>query len=303
VRDAALGQLDLEAVVGLRARVAERGLGGAAEGRLRRRLIEQRLLGLEGAPGLGADAAERDADVGELAAADLGDDGRRGQGELVRGAIAQLEVMLPAGGAGRGQGDVRDQVARLEDGLTLRRVAGHEKEVADRDGPLALGALHVNDRLQRGERHVHVGRVGGDARLAGAEDGQRAVVAFDGRATRARLALVAGHGVVAEVHAAGALQEVAAGGGHVAQLRRGAGEQRLRQHPVAARDGRMVGEVGVANQRADLQAAVGELLHLVERKPVDVDDQLGALDVELHEVEQGGAAGDEANRRALLRRG
>ncbi len=59
------------------------------------------------------------------------------------------------------------------------------------------------------------------------------LIALDGGAAGAGDALVAGgEGGVHEVVAAGALQEVAAGGGHVAQLRGGSGEQRLREQRV-----------------------------------------------------------------------
>ena len=63
----------------------------------------------------------------------------------------------------------------------------------------------------------------------------------------------------------------------------------------------MPGQVGVAHQRADPQPAVGQPLDLGQRQVIDVDHLLRLLDVELHQVEQGGAAGDEAHFGALLR--
>ena len=61
--------------------------------------------------------------------------------------------------------------------------------------------------------------------LACSEDGVVAVEALDGGAAAAWSALVArGKGGVHEVVAAGALEEIAAGGGHVAELRGGAAE-------------------------------------------------------------------------------
>ena len=62
-----------------------------------------------------------------------------------------------------------------------------------------------------------------------------------------------------------------------------------------------MGQIGVAYQRTDLQPAVGQLLHLGQRQVIDVDHLLRRLHVELHQVEQGGAAGDEAHLGALLR--
>ena len=61
-----------------------------------------------------------------------------------------------------------------------------------------------------------------------------------------------------------------------------------------------MGHVGVACQCSDDQPAVGRSLDLVERKNVDVYDLSGAFDVELHQVNQRGATGNEANFCRLL---
>ena len=45
--------------------------------------------------------------------------------------------------------------------------------------------------------------------------------------------------------------------------------------------------------RADAQAAVGQLLDLVQRKRVDIDQPGRVLDAELHQVDQRRAPGDE----------
>ena len=36
-------------------------------------------------------------------------------------------------------------------------------KLVERQGALAVGAFEMNDRIERGERHAHVGRMGGDA--------------------------------------------------------------------------------------------------------------------------------------------
>ena len=96
------------------------------------------------------------------------------------------------------------------------------------------GPVDLDDGLERRQRHAHVGRVGGDAVLAGAEDRVDAVDAADAPGSRVPgLALVAGRGGVVEVVAARALQQVAAVGRHVAQLRRGAGQDRPGEQRVA----------------------------------------------------------------------
>ena len=77
------------------------------------------------------------------------------------------------------------------------------------------------------------------------------VRAADRGAAAAGLALVAGRRDVLEVDAAGALQRVAAGGGHVAQLAGGAGEQGLGEHRVALADPAVGRELAVGDGGAD----------------------------------------------------
>ncbi len=109
-----------------------------------------------------------------------------------------------------------------------------------------------------------------------AEDGVDAVVALDGGTAGAGDALVAGgEGGVHEVVAAGALKQVAAGGSHVAQLRGGPREQGLGEEGVAADDEGVVGEVGVADEGSDGDAAFGCRGDLGEGEMVDVDEGSG----------------------------
>ena len=129
--------------------------------------------------------------------------------------------------------------------------------------------------------------------FAGAENGMHAIEAGNRGAAAARLALIAGRRGVVEVIAAGALQEIAAGRGHVAQLRRSAGEEGAAQHWIAFGYQRVIGEVGVRHQRADAQAAVIGLLDAFERQVRNVDQPRWPLDVFLHQIDQVGAAGDE----------
>ena len=91
-----------------------------------------------------------------------------------------------------------------------------------------------------------------------------AVLAAAGVAAGAGVAPVAGAGGVLEIGAAGALHQVAADGRGVAQLRRGARQQRLGDQREGGCEGAVVGEVGVADQRADPRAAVGQSLDAVE---------------------------------------
>src|SRR5271166_1276066 len=102
-----------------------------------------------------------------------------------------------------------------------------------------------------------------DAGLASADDGERARVAADRRAAAAGLALVARLVRVIEIRAARALEEVAGGRRLVAQLPRGAGEEGARQEQIVLSHARIGGEVGVAHERSDSQAAVPCRLDLV----------------------------------------
>src|SRR5277367_2946340 len=88
VGDAALGEFDLKSVFALRLRTVQSRLRCLAECFLVYGFAMQRLLCLERAPGLCAYASQGNADKGQLSAADLGHDRRRGKGKLVRGAVA-----------------------------------------------------------------------------------------------------------------------------------------------------------------------------------------------------------------------
>ena len=159
---------------------------------------------------------------------------------------------------GLGQRHGGDQLAALQRVLDVRRVARQPVQVGDRDAA----------RLRRPGRTVST--VASSTRIATAMSlgcvamqaslaptiAMLAAEAADRRAAAAGLAFVARLVGVVEVGAARALQQVAGGRGLVAQLARRAGEQRARR-ARRSRGARVVGgEIGVAHQRADPQAAV-----------------------------------------------
>ena len=151
----------------------------------------------------------------------------------------------------------------------------------------------MDRRLQQRERHAHVGRVDRDAGVARAEDRVHAIVAADRRAAAARLSLVAGRRSVVKVVAAGTLQEITAGRGHIAQLLRGAGHNRAGENRITLGDQRVIGEVGVANERPDAQATAQRVFNLLERQSRDVDDLRRSFDIHFHQIDQIGAARHE----------
>src|SRR5215211_4165532 len=132
-------------------------------------------------------------------------------------------------------------------------------ELREGNAALSIWSGYPDDGLQRGERHAHIGRVGGDAVLARAEDRQNAVLAINRRAAGPGLAFVARRAGVVEVVAACALEEVAAGGGGVAQLRRGTGQDCASEERVTLHDPFVVSGRSVWHERADLQAAINLL--------------------------------------------
>src|SRR5438876_1605090 len=166
-------------------------------------------------------------------------------------------------------------------------------ELGEGDYPLAAGPGRKDARLERSKRNAHVGWMRGNAVLACAEDRVHAVDATDRSATAPGRTFVAGRARIVEIEAARSLQQVAAGRCHVAQLRRGAGEDGARKQRIACLDLRVPGEVAVGHQRADAQAPTFNLLDLVERQVGYVDHGGGKLYMLLDEVDEIRSAGDK----------
>ncbi len=267
------------------------------EGRRGGRRAHQRVLGPPGPPGPVRHRAEGDPGARHHAVRQVQHHGDGGQREGVRRPVAGLAVGRGQSGGGRGQDHAGDQLARVDLRVPLGVHAGQPVEVGGGHAPGALGAVQLHARVEGGQRHRHVRGVGGDALVGVAEHRVVPVHALQRAAAGAWLALVAGLGDVLEVRAAGALQQVAAGGGGVAQLPGGAGQQRLGQRRVAVAHGGVGGEVAVADRRAGPQRAVGQLLHGVQRQPGDVDERGGRLHAELHQVDEVGAAAEVAGAR------
>ena len=167
-------------------------------------------------------------------------------------------------------------------------------EFGDRDGPRrAVRAHRFDRRVQRAHGHRHVARVCGDAGLARSDHRVLPVDAANGGAAAARLAFVALLVGVVEVGAAGALKQIARRRRLVAELPRGAREQGPREQAIIAPHALIRGEIGVADQGADAEAAFRRRFDLVEVEAVHVDQMRGCLDLEFHQVEQVRPAGDE----------
>jgi hypothetical protein len=158
------------------------------------------------------------------------------------------------------------------------------------------GAHNAYRRVQGDQGLREIAGIGGDAVVADAEYGVHAIDAVERRTAGTAAALVARRiRHVAEVGAARALENVASEARHVAQLRARREIERLRDHRKVVADVGVRGGVGHSHQRAKPQA-VGGALDLAERgiaEAVDVDHGVRLHDVELHRIDEGGAAGEK----------
>ena len=73
-------------------------------------------------------------------------------------------------------------------------------------------------------------------------------------------------------------------------------EYRLRQHRITRNDRAIRGEVTVANQCANAQAAAGERLDPGQRQPRDIYQCVRALHAVFHKIDQIGPASQKARR-------
>ena len=89
------------------------------------------------------------------------------------------------------------------------------------------------------------------------------------------------------------MQQIAPGGGSVAQLCTCACQQGPAQDPIALAHATVSRKIAVSHRRANAQAALRGVLDLVQRKAIDVDEFYRSLDLQLHQVEQVRSACDE----------
>ena len=194
-----------------------------------------------------------------------------------------------------GQCDMSDHLAWFEHGFLLGPVAPQAMEVGNRDRPrraIALDRLHCRIEHAHGDRHV--AGIGRDAGIRNADHPKLARITANRRAPVARLALVAGQVGIVEIGAARALEQIATGRGLVAQLAAGPRLYRAGQHSIIAAHPRIGGERGIGNQRPDPQPALLRRVSILS-SPVSCTSTRCArrLDLQLHQVEQVGAAGYE----------
>ncbi len=163
------------------------------------------------------------------------------------------------------------------------------------DGNLtgAIRSFDLNDSVECHQRYAEIGRVRGDAMLAPAEHGMKTILAVTRIAARTRRTPIAGAREIVEIGATRALHQIAANGRRIAELCRGARKKRFGDRGEGSRKAFVVGEVRVAHQCADANAAVSKPLDPIKAaQPCDVDDTRGPCNTHLHQVEQIGAGGE-----------
>ena len=155
------------------------------------------------------------------------------------------------------------------------------------------GTLEMKTETMRGGIVSHIRWMRRDAVLTSAQDGMNAVEARERRAARARIALVAGFRDVIEVVTARSLQQVPRSRRFVPQLSARAGYNRARQYAVLPPHAAVRGQIRVRDQCPDPQTAVACILDAIEVESGKVDDVRRRFDLQFHEIEQVGAAGDK----------
>src|SRR3954464_2525200 len=101
-------------------------------------------------------------------------------------------------------------------------------EISKGDCSRAFRSLYVDRRLERRHGYTHVRRIRRDALVACPKNCEHTVAAGNGGAAGSRFTLIAWHCCIAEVHAAGPLQQVSGGGCHVSDLPGGPRKNGLR---------------------------------------------------------------------------
>ena len=207
----------------------------------------------------------------------------------------------PSGWRQRHRGD---QFARRQRGLDVRRVAGQAVEVGDRNGPRRrrrAAPSRPSASSARIATAMSLGCVAMQASLAPTTACWRLKPPIAAQPLPGWRLLQGMVGVV-EIRAARALQQVARRRRLVAQLARGAGEQRARQHARSrgARARRRRGRCCAPARRCAARPRASARSCRAPR-PLTSIRCVGVSISQLHQVEQVGAAGDELGARGARR--
>ena len=135
---------------------AQHDIRGLPECRFAYGLARKRRLGARVAPRLMCDTAQRQAGSLDAAVRELERSGNRDERKRVGQAIADFQIGVVAGKAGRRQLDRNDDLARFEVVVALGRVAGQAMELVDRNRarPVRAGYMYLGLEQRQGDAHV-----------------------------------------------------------------------------------------------------------------------------------------------------
>jgi hypothetical protein len=178
----------------------------------------QKRLDLPVSPGFVSHTAQGETSYCDSLAFDFKSHRERYERECIRSAIAHFQVRVVLSESSRWQLNGCDDLPGLEIRIQMRFIARQTMKIFEAYLPLApfIGDTYLG--FQSRQRDAHVRGMDGDAVFAGAQNGMHAIVTVNRRATAAGFAFVAGSGQVVEIRTPGALQQISAIGGHVADL-------------------------------------------------------------------------------------
>ena len=244
---------------------------------------------------------DRCAPAGAIAG-EVEHDGDVGQRPVEGVLLALLEVRHARGRRQRRQQDRGQDLVRSEVVFPLQVPTRRDEEILEQDPAQGAVGIAEFDRRAQGHQHRRGGRRMDDRASAVVEDRVIRVLAVDRVAVAAALAQAAERGG-AEVPAARPLQQVAAQGRDMADLRARSAGGRIAKCRVAAPHERVRGQFGQRDHRADAQAAVGLFFDAVQaRNGRQADQHRRRQQALLEQIEQIDAAGLHHRGRGCRRR-
>src|ERR1051326_7131099 len=159
-------------------------------------------------------------------------------------------------------------------------------KVADGNPSSASRAANFDNCVKGIECNAHVRWMRGKTSLTRTEDSVHAMKSRCRRASHPGRPLVAGFFGVAEVGASRSLHQIPADGRYVTQLRRRAGQQRLRQKWILFEHNWMTRNRAVSGHRPDVERPSRGLVDIGQWEPINVDDLFRDLDFQLHQIDR-----------------
>src|SRR5439155_9963151 len=176
-----------------------------------------------------------------------------------------------------------------------RRFHWRQMQIADGQAAAAVTAVELDLGIERGKRDERIRRLHRDAFLGPAEDRMPLVQPFTGRATAAGRALVAAprqRCLRAEIRATRLLQQVAANGSAVSDLRRGGLQTGVGQHRGMLAYSWMLTDLVEGCERADGKRVARLLYRIQPGDTPDINHPIRTGYTQAEPIEQLSAAGN-----------